>query len=211
MNNILQKIYNKSINIIQLKYKKIYEKKLRKKLKNDEFSILCPNCIGGIIYNRLGKKFLSPTINLCFSSKDFLKFILDLENYLSKELKFIESEYDYPVALLGDIEIKFNHYNSQIEALEAWNRRKKRINYDNLFIIMYDRGGITREDILKLENIECKNKIVLTNKNYDIDYTLQIKPNENKVDGQVFLDRDILCKRTFEKYFDFVKFLNCED
>lgn len=27
----------------------------RKRLKNDNFTILCSNCIGGVIYHRLGK------------------------------------------------------------------------------------------------------------------------------------------------------------
>lgn len=208
----LKKIYNKIIIIIQKKYKKMYENKLRKNIKNDKFSILCHNCIGGIIYNRLGKQFLSPTINLHFESKDFLKFIFNLEYYLSQELIFEETKNKYPIGILGDIEIKFNHYNSNQEAKEAWDRRKKRINYDNLFLIMYDRGGITKEDILKLETIKCKNKIVLSEKNYeDIDYVLQIKAKKNKIDGQVCLDKDILGIRTFEKYFDFVKWINYED
>lgn len=54
------------------------------------------------------------------------------------------------------------------------------------------------------------NKIVLSDKEYpDIDYVLTIQPN-NKVNGQQYLDKDILDKRTFEKHFDFIKWLNCE-
>ena len=192
--------------------KTVKRKKLRKKLKNDNFSIICSNCIGGIIYNRLGKKFLSPTINLWIRQNDFLKFVLDLKGYISKDLVFIESEYDYPVALLGDIKIHFNHYKTEEDARLNWDKRKNRINYDNLFIIMNNRDNITENDILKLNNVKCKNKIVLANKDYkNIDYVIKIKPNLDKTNGQVFLDKDILGKRTFEKYFDFVKFLNCED
>lgn len=210
--NLLSKIYNKCIYIIVKNYKQYYENKLRKKLKNDNFSIICSNCIGGIIYNRLGKKFLSPTINLWIRQNDFLKFVLDLKGYISKDLVFIESEYDYPVALLGDIKIHFNHYKTEEDARLNWDKRKNRINYDNLFIIMNNRDNITENDILKLNNVKCKNKIVLANKDYkNIDYVIKIKPNLDKTNGQVFLDKDILGKRTFEKYFDFVKFLNCED
>ena len=61
---MLNKIYHKFINLVCINYNKFYERTLRTKLKNKDFSIICSNCIGGIIYNRLGQKFLSPTINL---------------------------------------------------------------------------------------------------------------------------------------------------
>ncbi|MGM9535383.1 MAG: DUF1919 domain-containing protein [Intestinibacter sp.] len=208
--NILKKVYYKVLNLLRRNYNIIYEKKLRKKLKNQDFSIICSNCIGGIIYHRLGKEFLSPTINLWLHQDDFLKFVLNLKEYISKDLIFVESEYDYPVGLLDDIKIYFNHSKTEEEARLNWDKRKKRINYDNLFIIMYDRDEITKEDIKKLENVDCKNKIVLSDKEYpDIDYVLTIQHN-NKVNGQQYLDKDILDKRTFEKHFDFVKWLNCE-
>lgn len=34
-------------------------KRFRKRLTNDQFTILSSNCIGGVIYHRLGKQFLS--------------------------------------------------------------------------------------------------------------------------------------------------------
>lgn len=208
--SILKKVFYKFELIIKSKYKEIYEKKLRKKLKNKNFSIICSNCIGGIIYNRLGHKFLSPTVNLWMNQKDFLKFVLNLENYISKELVFIDNEYDYPVARLDDINIYFNHSKNEEEAQKDWNRRKCRINYENLFIIMYDRNEITVDDIKKLELVKCKNKIVLSDKDYpEIDYVLKIKPT-SRINGQQCLDNDFLGRKTFEKYFDFVKWLNVD-
>ncbi len=210
--NTLKKIYYKTLTLIQKIYTNGYELKLRKRLKNKDFSIICSNCIGGVIYHRLGKKFLSPTINLWLHQDDFLKFVLNLKEYILKDLVFIDSEYDYPVGMLDDIKIYFNHSKTKEEAKKNWDRRKERINYENLFIIMYDRDGITKDDIRKLENVNCRNKIVLSDKKYqDIKYVLTIKPNYDKVNGQQYLDRDILDKRTFEKHFDFVKWLNCED
>ena len=115
---------------------------MRKKLRNDNFSIICSNCIGGVIYHRLGKQFLSPTINLWMNQKDFLKMALDLKSYMSKELAFIKGEYDYPIALLGDVKVYFNHAKTEEEARHSWEQRKTRINYDNLYVIMYDRDGL---------------------------------------------------------------------
>lgn len=205
---VLNKIYHKFINLVCINYNKIYEQNLRNKLKNKDFSIICSNCIGGIIYNRLGQKFLSPTINLWMHQDDFLKFVLNLKEYISKEIIFIDSNYSYPVGQLGDIKIHFNHSKSEIEAKSDWDRRKNRINYDNLFIIMYDSDNITKDDIKKLNSINCKNKIVLSDKEYDdIDYVIKINSTK-RINGQQYLDRDILGKMTFEKYFNYVKWLN---
>lgn len=75
---------------------------------------------------------------------DFLKFVLNLKEYISKDLIFVEREYDDPVGLLDDIRIYFNYSKTEEEARLNWDKRKKRINYDNLFIIMYDRDEITK-------------------------------------------------------------------
>ena len=64
---------------------------------------------------------------------------------------------------------------------------------------MYDRDNITKDDIKKFNSINCRNKIVLSNKEYDdIDYVIKINPTK-KINGQVYLDRDILWRVTFEK------------
>ena len=182
----------------------------RRRLKNDNFTILCPNCIGGIIYNRLGKQFLSPTINLWLFQQDFIKFLLDLKGYLAEELVFIKSQYSHPVAQLRDITIYFSHYHTEEEAASAWNRRKARINFDNLYIIMCDRDGVTRDDLLKLKEVPCKGRIVLsehTRSYEDIDYLRTLNPGKGAF-GNQFVDVDALGIYTFEKQFDYVGWLN---
>ena len=188
----------------------IYSRRLQFRLKNDNFTILASNCAAGIIYNRLGKKFLSPTINMWFRQGDFIKFCVNLKHYIECDLVFIDcEEYDFPVAKLDDIYLYFNHSKTQEEASENWNRRKRRINYDNLFILLYDRGNLPRDEYLKLNNVKCKNKIVFTaDKNFDIDFAYYIKPNLDKTDGNSYLDRDNMTLTTLEKNFDFVKWLN---
>lgn len=59
----------------------IHNKRLRRRLKNDNFTILCPNCIGGTMYKKLGKEFFSPTINLWMTQRDFIKFAVNLKEY----------------------------------------------------------------------------------------------------------------------------------
>jgi uncharacterized protein (DUF1919 family) len=153
---------------------------------------------------------LSPTINLWISQKDFIKFVLDLKGYLAEELVFIESQYDYPVALLRDIKVYFAHYKTVEDAQSAWNRRKVRVNFDNLYIIMYDRDGITREDLLKIRDLPCKSRIVLSEhiRDYEgVDYIKTIKAGRGTF-GNQFVDADGLGIYTFEKQFDYTSWLN---
>jgi len=190
----------------------------QKNLINDNFTILSPNCIGGCIYHRLGKKFLSPTINMWLLQPDFITFLLHLDDYIDQPLRFVESDEKTPVAKIGDrteklpeITLHFNHAKSSIEAEELWNRRKIRINKENLYVILYNLDGVTEEQIHLLDNYPCKNKIVLTQKVLpNIPWSKYIKrPNYGQF-PDAYLCKDIFGIRYIEKKWDFVEFLNQE-
>ncbi len=193
-------------------------KSYRRRLKNDEFTILCSNCIGGVIYHRLGKRFLSPTINLYFSQPDFAYFCIYLDHYLKEELTFIESEFDHPVGILKGngngaptITIYFNHDKTEDAARENWNKRKKRIRTDNLYIILYKLDGITIEQLYQLEQIPCKNMVVFTSTPLpEIAWSCYIKPNLRHKYPYNYLQKDLFGVRYFERKFDVVSFLNNE-
>ena len=207
---MLSNIYKFLMTPVLKIYYKVYTNNLRKRLQVKNFSIICSNCVGGVIYHRLGQKFLTPTINLWLYQDEFIKFCENLHYYLNCDLKFMDTaEFDFPVAMLDDIHIFFNHAKTNEEAEEDWNKRRGRVNYENLYIIMFDGDGITKDDMLRLENIDCRNKIVISSKEYpDIPYVKTIKPNLNKTDGERYMDRDWLLRRTFEKKWDFVSWLN---
>ena len=88
----------------------------RKNLTNENFTILCNNCVWGVILHELGERFNSPTVNLFFSAEDYLKFLERLDYYLKQPLIEVESDKDYPVARLDNITIYFMHYSSFDEA-----------------------------------------------------------------------------------------------
>lgn len=188
-------------------YNKKYETSLRKKCKVHDFSIICSNCMGGCISHRLGEPFNSPTVNLWIGVEDFVKFASDLRYYVSLELVFIDSKRDYPVGQLDDITIHFNHSRTEEEAREQWERRKQRIRYDNLYIILV--GDASAEVIKEFEKIDCRNRVVLCEKNnMNLDYVLAIKPHKWRIDGSRYMDRDLLWRWSFEKNFNYVKWIN---
>lgn len=204
-----RKVIDKLQTLLSRLFNRCYELHMRKRLKNQDFTILCSNCIGGTIYHRLGLQFRSPTVNLWMHQRDFLQLAAN-PDLVYGELHFIHSDCDYPVAELNGITIYFNHSKTEEEARCSWERRAKRINRDNIFLILYDREDITEEDIRAFGQIPCRGRLVLSNREYPhIPYVKTMKPS-NRLFGQQFIDRDWLGFRTFEKHFDYVSWLNQE-
>jgi len=190
--------------------KKYYTKRYSEKFIGKGYSLIASNCIGGIINNRVGQPQNSPTVNLWIPQAEFIRFVLNLHYYMEQELVFIESEYKYPVALLDDVHINFTHYATKEQAKEDWERRKKRIIWDNIYIIMYE-DEVTREELLLLKDVECKKLIVLTclKDNLDLPFMKYIeKDKHGRENDYVFLDSDFFGRMTFEKQWDYVAWLN---
>lgn len=102
-------------------------------LKQSHLSIFSRECSGGIFSSTLGLPFNSPIVNLNFSEQDYMRFLRSPQAYMEKNL--IYSRYNTcPIAILGDITVNMIHYKTFEEAVEAWERRKARINWDNLFV-----------------------------------------------------------------------------
>ena len=188
----------------------------RMRLRNRDFSIICQNCIGGVIYHNLGLPFLSPTINTWIEEKDFYRFAANLRHYLSQELHFVASA-EVPTAWCDDILIHFKHYPNEKEAAERWYERCKRVNYDNLFFICSDRWSAskdlqpTEEDIRSLDKLEAQGKCVFAVKDYEgLDYIYHLpKDPEGDCVAVFMLDRyKLLPFWKWEFKFDYVKWLN---
>lgn len=149
-------------------------------LKDKNFSIICNNCLGGLIYQHYNIEYRSPTVGLFFLAKDFVKFLNDINFYLSKQLEFItpkESMYyedfkqfedalKFPIAKLHDIEVFFMHYKSEEEAREKWNRRTSRINWNNLRIILSENETFNYEILKQFDALPFNNKVCFTKDDY---------------------------------------------
>lgn len=189
---------------------KLYIMQKRRKLINHAPTIISSNCNGGIILHDLGLKFNTPTINLYFSTVDFLKFVSDLNGYLKNDLTETESSYKYPAGRLGDITIYFMHYSSFAEAKTKWDERKKRIDMNNLFIMMTDRNGCTYEMIKEFDRLPYNHKVVFTHKPYpEFQSAVYMKGFENDSKVGVLSDwKPGFWKRRYIDDFDYVSFLN---
>lgn len=149
----------------------------RKLICRRDFTIISNNCWAGKAYQYLDMPYLSPTVGLYFFAEDYLHFVSNLRYYLSLDLAFIsaeESRYvdilrernqlDVPIGVLDDVEIVFLHYKSRSEAKEKWDRRKQRVNYENVILKFSNMNLCTAECMKKFDAFPFQNKFML-NKN----------------------------------------------
>ena len=186
--------------------------RMRKALHQKNFSVVSSNCNGGVLCSDLGVGFNSPTVNAWFYPDEYLRMVSNLREYMAYDLIEVSDDtVPYPVGELnGDVRIYFQHYHSFEEAKAAWDRRKARMNYDNVFLMFTDRNGCTDDQLKRFDSLPYKNKIAFTCKPHP-----ELK---SCVWCEEFIDQDevpILTlyrnwrgERLYDRYFDFVGWLN---
>ena len=186
-------------------------RRMRREIRNTTVSLLCPNCMGGLLLHDLGMQFRSPTVNLMMEQRDFVKFVLHMEQYLEQDFAFFKHPaLTCPCAKLGDITVHFTHYQDPEQAARKWHERAKRLDRDNTFVVLAECDGLTKEDILSLKDLPVRGLLVFTSKDYpDIPYALRcpIIKKDGEV-GNLLTISPWDGLRGYERYFDFVKWFN---
>lgn len=144
-------------------------------VKESRVSIIANNCWGGVTYNALGMQFLSPFINMFVLPEDYLKLLNRFDFYMDQPLHYIEDGFEvnlkrnYPIVGLADVTLNFNHYTEFESAVQIWEKRKARLNFDNLFVEMIIDTRESLEAFLKvpfarkigLSTIKCSDKDII--------------------------------------------------
>ena len=108
---------------------------VRLHLKTTDLTIISQNCIGGVFYHDMNLPFQSPTINAFIPQPDFIRFINNLNHYLQVPLELAWGA-EYPIGRLDDIQIHFVHYETCRDAADAWERRKTRVRFDKMLVLL---------------------------------------------------------------------------
>ncbi|WP_289460754.1 DUF1919 domain-containing protein [Lactobacillus intestinalis] len=191
----------------------------RIKNKNHDFTLISQNCIGGVIYSDLWEEFRSPTINMFIEDENFVKLVENLQYYLSLNAEpLIENYIDpidpkivYPKIKIGDIEICCLHYKTCEEAIQAWNRRKERVNLNNIYVLGNVWNLHYNKDLIKRLNNTGYPTIIFSDLdikgcykmpgNWELDNRGIIRPNiTDFIPGTT--------KRYYENFFDPITWLN---
>jgi uncharacterized protein (DUF1919 family) len=193
---------------------------LKKRVLNRDFSIICNNCWAGHIYQQLGIQYKTPTVGIFFFAACYLKFIANLKENLTKEIRFVErSKYKeanfiieqkgpYPIGIIDDFEIQFLHYKTPEEAARKWKERSSRVNFDNLYYVFSERDLCAEEHLKEFDESMLPNKVCFTAHNYpDLNSTVWIKEyNSQKYVGDIYTENDVI-----EKYFNVANWLNLNE
>lgn len=154
-----------------------------RKLQRSRLSIFSVNCFGGFISNTLGLPFRSPFVNLWLSGEDFVKFLRAPRIYLEETLSYQGQKLDstktieFPVATLGNVSLNMMHYKTFEESVDAWNRRKARINWYNLFAVMWTENPAELE---QFDALPFGKKVCLVPFKSNLDSAWYINPDINK-------------------------------
>ena len=169
MNKI--KKFAKALREIYLKLRREkYMRRLKLQIPEDA-SIFAMNCFGGHFSQSLHRKYNTPTAGLFFFADDFNKIIRDI-NIIKRPIKFIaESKYKehitqiYPIGVFEgtDIEIHFLHYHNRNEALDKWNRRIQRFNFNKWIAVGFCQNLWSEKTIQEFAKLEYPNRVLFTN------------------------------------------------
>ena len=162
----IKKKYLLVLECLKAAERKLYNTKRRKRLKNRDFTIIASNCNGSFMYYDLGLQYRTPTVNLAIDMDDFVRMAENLKQYMEEELVEVKGESECPVGLLGDVRIRFVHYDSFEEGRKKWEERKKRINWDNLFIVGTEKDGCSYETLQRFDQLPYEYKVVFTRLEY---------------------------------------------
>lgn len=199
------------MNLFQRIEWRLYKEAKRKKLKNTTPTIISSNCNGEYWYYDMGLPFLSPTINLSFDMNDYVKMLENLHWYMEQPiLPFEDNRFEFPTGMLGNIEIRFNHYKTFDEAVAKWEERKQRINWDNLFVLGIDGDNCSYETMQRFDRLPYQNKVIFTHIPYPEIASSYYIPGFEKDDGVgvlLYFKNQILVRRYLDD-FDYVSFLN---
>ena len=203
------------MNSIACKIKDFLQKRIneknRRRLRNTNPTIVASNCTGGFLYHWLGLEFRSPFINLYMTPDDFLTALENFDEFINTPI--VESDdnrWNYPVGIGAfDTKIHFMHYKTFEDAIEAWERRKKRIDKNNMCVILSNWGGCVAQ-LARFERLPFVSKVVFTDIEYPefkSSFCLKGYNCKNKANGNVYATQKVNGKRYIDQ-FDYVGMLN---
>lgn len=132
------------------------------RLRKARVSIVSNHCWGGMACHLLGLEIRSPFTNLWIGEDPYLDLLGDLRRRCTEETPVFrcmrpgEDGKPYPVLALGDTELNCTHAQSPQQALEDWNRRVVRINWDDLLVALYTEDRRREERFAALERYPHK-------------------------------------------------------
>lgn len=132
-------------------------------LRDNPVTILSDDCWGGYVYHMLDLPFTSPLINIYWPRDSYCEFIKDPLFYLEQPL-YMERDGEprnnfFPIGRLGEgeksVQLHFVHEVNFQAAKDHWEKRKRRINKNRIFI----KFGFSANEPRKEEYLRAFNQV----------------------------------------------------
>lgn len=192
------------------------DRRNRKRLTNRTPTLISSNCTAGVLYHCLGLEFRSPFINLWLTNDDFVTAMENFDDFLATPLtRDTESPKPYPVGIgFKGVRIYFLHYSSWEEAIHKWEERKKRIDRDNMAIMLTNLAtpGAESSDenslLRRFEALPFPHKIVFTSQKHPEIKCAARLPGWKPATGRNVFDTHRLRRDRYIDSYDYVGFIN---
>ena len=196
--------------------RELWLKHIRRENRNHSFSLIANDCIGGTISYDLKEEFRSPTVKVLIPNDCYLKFVTDLEYYLSCEIKEkLNSGKPYPVGVLVPkdeehipIELHFEHDTCWDVPYKKWVKRCQRVNYEKLYFIWHFFDEDDERDIRVFDSLNIRKLIILHKQIQGIKNGVVVNCyDEDPYSGKILTVIDRTGKRYLDEV-DYIGFLN---
>lgn len=183
--------YINMINVWRL-FRALRLSKIRRKVKqgNVQRTIICNNCLGGLLYNDFGMMFNSPFINLYIPANHYVEMLHYIKDIKEWSLRDITPLYNsYPVGLLNNAwEIHFLHYKSFAEAESKWMYRTARMNLNAIYVILVETASCSYGLLQNFDRLDDMKKVAVTSQKYDdISCSYMLRDYDGKnLNGELF-------------------------
>lgn len=190
---------------IRLRYKRMFVK------SSINRTIICNNCLGGVVSSDFGLRFCSPFVNLWIPTNHYIEILNDIASLNEYPIQNItKQDGAYPVGLLNNKwELHFMHYKSFEEAVAKWTQRIKRMDIENMYVICVETHSATYEDMVNFDKLPFKNKITITHKSYpEIKSSVTIKNYDGlNINGEILKPSNKWGMRLYDQ-INWTDFLN---
>lgn len=189
-----------------------YYRKIRRNLPQYNISIIGHDCLAGVSYHQMGKRFDSPFINTLIYMTDYLKLVSNFNEYIDCELCELQNNTeDYPIGVLkpvnlDPIRINFVHDKNFSDCKKKWDERKSRIDFNKL--VFYFNLTNVQDEKEVIEKAELFNKLDVPNKLIFIKQKSNIKNSIYiNLDGKKIVNGLVTLHKNPKKYWA----RNCDD
>lgn len=190
-------------------------------IKDKTITIISNNCIAADIYGLCDLRFNSPTVNLQILPSEYIKFCLKLDYYLNadvirytdlsdshrnlvkKHYNRFPEELEFPFAICDDILICLQHYKSFDEFKDCWDRRKKRVNFNNLRKVFVVDNNYLNEAYEFKKIMSAKDALFTLNFKIENSFSIMVPTDTH------FMEYMSLTRKYYQQSFHLLKWLNC--